>query len=137
MGACFELWCQWAREEYGHNLDVQGWWAGAIPLYQQENFVPIIAWDGLVPVGMVEYYDMYDACRRAKMGHGDHAFVVKSHRGSRVFEALYDAIIDVAAERGCEELCAPVGVGGKADFLKGFYEKQGFEVRGHIMRKKG
>lgn len=30
LGACYELWAQWAREENDHNLDTAGWWRNAM-----------------------------------------------------------------------------------------------------------
>lgn len=135
LGACYELWAEWTREEHDHNLDTAGWWANAMKLAQSQCFMPVVAWDGLKPVGMVELYTTYDPCARKVFAHGDHAFVSKEYRGEKVFSVLYDAIESCARIMGADEFVAPVGTVDPGPFLKKFYERRGFEARGYIMRR--
>jgi GNAT superfamily N-acetyltransferase len=135
LGASYELWAEWTREDHDHNLDTAGWWRNAMVLAQSGAFMPIIAWDGLKPIGMVELYINYDPAARKMFAHGDHAFVREEYRGERVFRVLYDAIEACARFMGANEFVAPVGLDGPGPFLKDFYERQGFESRGLIMRR--
>ncbi len=133
------LWKIWAQEEHGHDLDEDAWRELMAMQIQSDMFFQVVAWDEdedpRRPVGMVEGYLVYDPSARKLVGHGDHAYVLPEYRGRGVFRVLFDFVLDAGFQLGSDEVCLPVGIDEQGQILQQMYEKEGFVVRGHFMRR--
>jgi len=126
----------WALEEHGNDLIVELWAEHTRGKVSTGMWIPLIAWAGPEPVGMVEVSFFDDPGAHYRVGYGDHAFVKEEWRGFGAYRALYDAVHECGKIMGAEEGCIPVGATDEAGkFLKPMYERAGYHVGGYFMRR--
>jgi len=129
--AAFWMW-EMVSAEKGKPFDqdrVARYFAGRI---EKGSLLPIIAWDGENPIGMVFLSVDEDPFTGEMTAFGDHAFVRPEYRRDGIYRMLVDAGMQAARLCGCEAILAPVG--HDAGFLRAFYSERGFQEAGVFMR---
>ena len=127
-----ELWQAWTKEE-GRVLNTDTWARYVHGRIGSGSFLPIVAWDGNIPVGMAEFGVQVDPFTDQVTGFGDHLYVLPEYRREGVFAAIYRAAEALAWIFDTEAHVLPVSV--RAGFLRPYYEREGFKVVGHVMRR--
>ena len=128
-----DLWTAWT-EEKGDGFHPEAWVPYMKTMISSGHYLPLVAYEGDTPVGMVECLWNTDPFTGLKTGFGDHAYVLPEYRSGGLFTELVAAMAAVAERWGTEAEGLPIAK--DAQFLIPLYETYGFEVSGTIMRRK-
>lgn len=133
--AAWMCWNRWCWEEYGREIDHAAWLANQQARLAGGGFLQVIGWDRGEPVAMVEVVVVYDTMERVQIAHGDKAWVHPDYRKGGTFTAMLDFMLPLIPLMGLEKWVAPVTAGDRATapWLRGMYEKFGFELSGLTM----
>ena len=134
LRAILALWRAWAEEDGVESYSEQRMAQSLANRIRQGCWLPVVAFDGEHPVGMVEVMVLKDPFTGEITAYGDHAFLRPEYRGIKVFEQLALGAILIADVFGATSRILPMGT--KTWFLKSLYERLGFEVSGYVMRNK-
>lgn len=118
------LWEAWT-EERGLKLDRQLWCRYVHARISAGNYLPIVAWDGDIGVGMAEMGLLIDPFTGRLSAHGDHLYVLPEYRQEGVMKKIYDTGEALVKIFGAEDHYIPVDL-EHADFLIPFYRSHGF-----------
>jgi GNAT superfamily N-acetyltransferase len=132
--AVMALWASWTNER---GLDYD---EGRVAQYLYNaisggGWLPIVAYVGDTPVGMVETRVEMDPFTGELTGWGDRAYVLPEYRSAGVFRCLYEGCDFVGKMMGTE--AQGLTVSAESGFLLDFYKDRGFREVGWIMRRGG
>jgi len=125
----------WALEEFGKPMNEEAWHHHVLGLACSGLWVPLIAWAGDEAVGCMELYIHHDPIEDVLVGFGDRAFVAEEYREGGAFRAMYEAINALGVALGTGKHMIPVGVGRTGEFLRAFYERDGYTISGYTLKK--
>ena len=132
--AVLSLWADWAEEEGIETYDERRLAMSLARRIHDGVWMPVVAWAGEFPVGMVEVMVLEDPFSGDITAYGDHAYLAEGYRGQGAFDALVQGAIFIAEVLGATVQILPVGT--KTRFLMPLYERYGFETAGYVMRRK-
>lgn len=127
-----DLWGSWTAEK-GVEFQVDVWCRYMAHMIRGGRFMPLVAFDGEKPVGMVECQWAIDPFDGKKTGYGDHAYVLPKYRKGALFTEMVAVMAEVADAWKTEAESLPVAM--DAQFLIPLYESYGFKVSGTLMRR--
>lgn len=128
------LWAQWA-EEIHTSFDERLWAKMMVARMMDGALIPIVAYDGDLPIGCVDGAVFRDPMGGALTGMGDHCYVVPSHRNASVARQLIAGCMFIRSFFKCERCIVPVTL-RDAPFLERVHAESGFEPWSIIMEWK-
>ena len=127
------LWKSWIAEK-GCEYHPEIWVNYMRNMLQSGHYMPLVAYDGDTPVGMVEAMWTWDPFHGMKHGMGDHAYILPEHRKAGLYTEMVMALSDMADRWQTETESLPVAEDAK--FLMPLYETYGFTLSGYLMRRR-
>lgn len=121
--------------EQGQEADAGSWVAEVRGLIEAGAYNLGVAWDGDVPVGVVEMHLAYDALSKTRIAWGKRAYVLPQYRRADVFKSIFEAGTRMSDALGVDVQRAIAETDWHGAAMKKFYESQGFKVVGYVMER--